>query len=230
MNIAAILAGGKGTRMGGNVPKQFLEIGGVPVIILTARKFQEHPEIDGILFVCTAEHTGYLKKLTEEYSITKTIGVIPGGKDRAESSFLAVSRLALNYPRDTIVLIHDAARPNVDGRIISDNIREASRLGACNTVIPSQDTILRSADGSMVSGYTDRREMYLVQTPQSFSLGTIYDAHMACFGRLGITDDCGMVFACGCPVGLVEGSKANIKITTAEDMEMAALLGKISGK
>ncbi len=218
MNIAAILAGGKGLRMGGSVPKQFLEVGGVPILVHTINKFENHSEIDEICVVCPVEHCEYMWELVKKYNLTKVKSVIPGGKDRQESSFVATEAMYLKHSPDDIILIHDGARPNVDQRIISENISAASKTGACNTVIPSQDTILISKDGKVVSEYTLRSEMYLVQTPQSFRLKVIYDAHVESVGKPGITDDCSLVHLCGGEVALVTGSKANVKVTTPEDL------------
>ena len=149
MNIAAILAGGKGLRMGGSVPKQFLEVGGMPIIVHTINKFQNHSEIDEICVICPVEHCEYMWELVENYKLTKVKSVIPGGKDRQESSYVATEAMYFKHGPEGILLIHDGARPNVDDRIISENIEKASNTGACNTVIPSQDTILISKDGKI---------------------------------------------------------------------------------
>lgn len=219
MNIAAILAGGKGLRMGGSVPKQFMEVDGIPIIVHTINNFQLHDGIDEICVVCPVEHCEYMWELAEKYGLTKVKYVIPGGCDRQESSFVATEAMYSQHDPDDILLIHDAARPNVDNRIISENIEKASNIGACNTVIPSQDTILKSRDGNTVTEYTDRSQMYLVQTPQSFRLKVIYDAHQKNVGQPGITDDCSLVYRLGGTVALVQGSKANVKITTPEDLQ-----------
>ncbi|MBE7056668.1 MAG: 2-C-methyl-D-erythritol 4-phosphate cytidylyltransferase [Ruminococcaceae bacterium] len=220
MNIGAILAGGKGLRMGGSVPKQFLDIGGKPILVHTIEKFQRHPEIDEICVVCPVEHCDFIWELVNQHGLNKVKYVIPGGRERQESSLVATEAMYHQHEPDDILLIHDGARPNVDERIISENIKMASNIGACNTVIPSQDTILTSKDGKMVSGYTNRSEMYLVQTPQSFKLKVIYDAHIKSVEKPGITDDCSLVYLCGGEVGLVEGSKANVKVTTPEDLQL----------
>ena len=223
MNIAAILAGGVGSRMGGDIPKQFIEVDGVPIIVRTVEKFQKHSQIDIICIVCLSQHCGYMGELVEKYNLSKVRYILPGGRDRQESSFIAVKTMYDKYDPDDIILIHDGARPNVTAGIISENIRAASKSGACNTVIPSQDTVLISEDGETVSGYTDRRKIYLVQTPQSFALKTIYEAHLKGKGRLGITDDCSLVLLSGGKVGLVPGDKKNVKITTYEDLEWLKL-------
>ena len=141
MNIAVILAGGKGVRMGTERPKQFLEIDGTPVIVTTAKIFEEHPGIDAIYIICLKEHCIFLRDLLKKYGFKKVKDILPGGETRQASSFIAVDYLYRLHAPGDIVLIHDAARPGVDSRIISENIAAAEKNGACNTVIPSQDTI-----------------------------------------------------------------------------------------
>lgn len=229
MNLAVILAGGRGTRMGSALPKQFLEIDGVPIIVTTVTAFETHPEIDAIYIICVEEQRCFLQELLERYCLHKVKGILPGGETRQTSSFIAVEYLYRHYGPEDIVLIHDAARPGVDSRIISENIAAAERTGACNTVIPSQDTILVSRDGNYIHAYTDRDEMYLVQTPQSFLLQTIYEAHVACKDQAGVTDDCSLVQRCGGTVSLVAGDKKNRKITSPEDLLFFEKLKKHCG-
>lgn len=218
MNIAAILAGGRGSRMGSDIPKQFIEIDGIPIIVRTIQKFQEHRQIDAICLICLTEHCDYMKELADQYRLTKIISILPGGGSRQESSFLAVEAMYERYGPEAVILIHDGARPNVTAEILSENIKVASNMGACNTVIPSQDTVLISKDGETIFSYTDREEIYLVQTPQSFRLETIYRAHLKGREVPGITDDCSLVIRAGGQVGLVLGDKRNVKITTSEDL------------
>ena len=218
MNLAVILAGGKGVRMGTAIPKQFLEIGGRPLIVSTVMNFAVHPEIDAVYIVCLEAHCSFLRDLLAQYHVPKVKAILPGGRTRQESSFIAVTSLYETYAPTDIVLIHDAARPGVDARIISENIAAARQDGACCTVIPSQDTVLVSRDGVSVSSYTERNQMYLVQTPQSFRLGVIYKAHMDCRELPGVTDDSSLVWHCGGKVSLVTGDKKNVKITSPEDL------------
>ena len=226
MNIAAILAGGRGLRMGSSMPKQFMEIDGKPIIVHTIEKFQNHIQIDEIYIVCAPDHCSHMKELVDAYKFTKVKSILPGGADRQKSSFIAVEEVYKSHSPKDIILIHDAARPNINPEIISKNIAAASNIGACNTVIPSQDTILISDDSRTISEYTDRSRMYLVQTPQSFKLDVIYSAHIKCVDSLGITDDCSMVTETGGTVELVPGDKYNLKITTEEDLKLFSFLVK----
>lgn len=217
MNIAAILAGGTGTRMGGDKPKQFLEINGKKLIEYTVEKFEHHPEIDGIYIVCVSDYTDTMKDIVSHAGWSKVKRILAGGSNRRESSKIAVEAALEDFGPEDIILIHDAARPNVSADIISDNIRQTSNIGAVNTVIPSQDTILVSDDGRMLTAYTDRSKMFQVQTPQSFKLKVIKEGHDR-FEMPEVTDDCALVARLGQPVALVMGDKKNVKITTAEDL------------
>ena len=144
MNIALILAGGQGARMGSKLPKQFLLLEGKPVIIRSIEAFERHPDIGAICVVCGEPWSGRLKYQIEQAGFRKVCAVIPGGATRRESSFLGLEYLTRHYAGTDIVLIHDAARPLVTQRIISDNIACAARHQACTTVIPAQDTLLES--------------------------------------------------------------------------------------
>lgn len=218
MNTAAILAGGTGSRMNSSVPKQFLEVNGKTIIEYTIDKFENHPEIDAVYLVCVQDYTEKLAEIVKKAGYTKVKGILPGGANRRESSRIAVEAALKDFGPDDIILIHDAARPNVSAETISDNIRQTSNIGASNTVIPSQDTILVSEDGKMISGYTDRSKMYLVQTPQTFRLGLIKEGHDK-FEMPEVTDDCALVTRLGHPVALALGDKNNVKITTPEDLK-----------
>lgn len=226
MNIAIILAGGKGLRMGTDLPKQFLSFCYKPVIAHSIEAFNSHPLIDGILVVCNEEYIPLLSEIIKKYNYDKVFDIIPGGFTRQESSFLGLSRVEEEFSLDDIVLIHDAARPLVSERIISDNLNLASEFGACTTAIPMQDSILISKNGKDVSDYADRNVLMAIQTPQSFRLGKILEAYQNAPKDLIATDDSGVAFAYGLQVKIVEGEKRNIKITTGEDMEFVKLLSK----
>ena len=217
MNVAAILAGGSGVRMGGEIPKQFIEIRGKTIIEYTIDKFENHPEIDSIYLVCIESHIEKLREIVEKAGYKKVRKIMAGGRNRRESSCIAVNAVLEDYGPDDIILIQDGVRPNISAEIISENIRETSNNGACNTVVPAQDTIIVSEDGKTISDYPDRSKMFLGQTPQSFKLGIIKEAHDK-FEMPEVTDDCALVGRIGRPVSLVMGDKKNIKITTPEDL------------
>ena len=222
MNIALVLAAGKGTRMGATIPKQFIEYKEKPILVHTLEAFAKHSNVHKICVICPADSVEYTKKLLQEYNIPKIAWVEAGGDSRRESSYIGVARLAKEFGKNDVVMIHDGARPNVSERIISENIEAAVKFGACETAIPSQDTIAVSEDGQRISGIPDRSKMYNVQTPQSFKIGIILKAHEAWMEKDGgnATDDAALVLADGLDVYLVKGEKSNLKITTEEDLRI----------
>lgn len=222
MNIALILAGGKGTRMGKDVPKQYIEYKEKPIIVHTLEAFEKHSEVDKICVICPKESLEYAKDLISRYNFKKLDWIEAGGNSRRESSYIGISLLAKQFDGKDIVLIHDGARPNVSQRIISENIAKAKEKGACETVINSQDTIAISEDGCKISVIPNRKTMYNVQTPQTFKLSVILKAHQEWIKNEGAdaTDDASLVLADGKDVYIVEGEKNNLKITTEEDLRI----------
>lgn len=222
MNIALVLAAGKGTRMGAAIPKQFIEYKEKPILVHTLEAFAKHSDVHKICVICPADSVEYTKKLLQEYNIPKIAWVEAGGDSRRKSSYIGVARLAKEFGKNDVVMIHDGARPNVSERIISENIKAAVKFGACETAIPSQDTIAVSEDGQRISGIPDRSKMYNVQTPQTFKIGIILKAHEAWMEKDGgnATDDAALVLADGLDVYLVKGEKNNLKITTEEDLRI----------
>ena len=225
LNIAAILAGGIGKRMGKGTPKQFIQIDDKPIILKTLEVFNSHDEIDLILVVCLDEWKEELVKLVLKYRLDKVRFIERPGSTRRKSSFNAVMALKNVCSDNDIILIHDAARPYVSYTIISENIRKATSEGACETVVRTNDTIVLSEDGVYSENIPPREKMYLVQTPQSFKYSIIYDAHINYDDKLkrgenvpDITDDAGLVMFSKGKVALVKGDKLNIKITSPEDL------------
>lgn len=233
MNVALILAGGFGLRMGGDRPKQFLESSGTPIILHTLRNFTACDEIDRIAVVCPAQYLDYTSELLSNENNVKLAGVVTGGSTRRESSENGVNALKNLCGPDDIVLIHDGVRPNVNSTIISENIRLARTFGACETAFPSTDTVAVSEDGVFVSYVPQRSKLWNVQTPQSFRYSVIEKAHSYCSGLLSenpdafpVTDDAGLVLKCisdgifddSVKVAIAMGSETNIKITRPSDM------------
>ena len=228
MNYALVLAGGVGSRMGAGIPKQFIEVDGKPIMIHTLEAFSLHPEIDGIFIVCIQEWREELLDCLTRFHVKKVLDVLPQGSDRRESSYIGV-KAVFSYsksPENDIVLIHDAARPLVTEEIISRNIADARRFGACETVCKMTDTVIRSEDGfaGNIEAIVPRENLSRVQTPQSFCLADIMAAHEFYREKLGaealpeITDDAGLMLYYGKKVWLTEGSSLNIKLTGKEDI------------
>ncbi len=223
MNIAVILAGGIGSRMGDiDKPKQYLDVYGKPLIVYTLEAFNKNCNVDYIAVVCKEQWKEDIHNWIREYKLNKVRWIFEGGETRQESSYHALKSLKKYCSDDDIVLIHDAARPLVSQRIISENIELAKKYYAVNTVIPANDTIIRSLDNFTTHDVPVRSEMFLVQTPQSFRYSVILDALSKALADsfTNSTDDCQLVFRLGKPVHLVQGDKLNFKITTIEDIEL----------
>ncbi|AWZ49469.1 2-C-methyl-D-erythritol 4-phosphate cytidylyltransferase [Clostridiaceae bacterium 14S0207] len=235
MNIAIILAGGSGTRMGSDIPKQFIDIYGKPLIIHTIEAFDINPNIDYIAVICKNEFKEDLTIWIRKYGISKVRWIVDGGNTRQESVYNGINQLSDFCSNQDIVVIHDAARPLISQRIINENIESAKINKAVDTVIPTTDTIIRSIDGSVIEEVPVRRELYLGQTPQSFEYALIKKAHEEAKkeNNLNATDDCQLVLKIGNKVSLVKGDKLNFKVTTFEDLlilKSVIKLGKLEVK
>ena len=167
-----ILAGGQGSRMGNSdKPKQFLEVGGRPILIHTVEKFIVIPDFCKILVLVPKSWLAYTKDIIRKYiDQHKKIIVIEGGSTRNETIMNAIQYIedAGCLTDETVIVTHDSVRPFVTYRIIEENIRYAKECGACDTVIPASDTIVESTDGNFISNIPERNLMYQGQTPQSF--------------------------------------------------------------
>ena len=235
MKIAIILAGGSGTRMGSDIPKQFIDIYGKPLIIHTIEAFDINPNIDYIAVICKNEFKEDLTIWIRKYGISKVKWIVDGGNTRQESVYNGINQLSDFCSNQDIVVIHDAARPLISQRIINENIESAKINKAVDTVIPTTDTIIRSIDGSVIEEVPVRRELYLGQTPQSFEYALIKKAHEEAKkeNNLNATDDCQLVLKIGNKVSLVKGDKLNFKVTTFEDLlilKSVIKLGKLEVK
>lgn len=215
MSIAIIVAGGNGSRIGGETPKQFLEVGGKPIIIHCMEAFNQHDEIDSIIAVCQPEHMEFLHRHVKAYGIFKLQKVVEAGATRQES---VLNGLRAVNNKNKIVLIHDAARPLVSGKMISDNIAAVTLYGAAVTAVPAVDTMFISQDGISAGQPLTRNGLYSAQTPQSFRFDIIMAAHLAA-NDASVTDDCQLVLAAGHKVAIVQGSELNFKVTTRSDLD-----------
>lgn len=227
---AVILAAGQGKRMHTAVAKQFLELNGRPLITYALSAFQESMAEDLVL-VTGAEQLDYCRKeIVEAFGFTKVKAVVAGGKERYHSVYEGLKALAQLGPMD-YVLIHDGARPMVNGEIIQRSIEGARKYGACVAGMPVKDTIkLADAEG-FGAGTPDRSRLWQIQTPQTFSFPLIFEAYSRILarpeGQERITDDAMVLEAeSDCRVKLIEGDYRNIKVTTPEDIVIAEALLK----
>ena len=226
MNIALIVAAGSGTRMGIDTPKQFVLIKDKPLLYYSVKMFETYPELDAIVIVTNKDNVGLVEEIVKEYSFSKVKAIVVGGDTRQDSVYNGLTKIKEFANDDDVVLIHDAARPLVNHRIIYDNIKACLEYGAVDTVIQASDTIVKSSDGSGVDELPLRKELYQAQTPQTFKLGLILNAHE--YARThqipDVTDDVKLVISLGKEVHIVEGSKLNFKITTPEDLDLLEAL------
>lgn len=222
MVYAAVLAGGSGLRMGGDMPKQFLHVADRPIIIRSIDAFLESGSVDKVFVAVSADYVCYTKELIAKHIGEIDISVVVGGKNRNET-LLNVLHSIENINDDDVILTHDAVRPFIDKRIIDENITAAMEYGACNTVVPAVDTILRSTDGKFIESVPVRSEIFHAQTPQSFSVKKL----LSLYEKLtddkmeSFTDSCSVFLSAGERVFLVKGDRNNIKLTYPEDMERA---------
>lgn len=221
-NIALLIAGGSGSRMHQDIPKQFLTVNEKPVIVYTLESFQSHPEIDAIAVVCIEGWEHVLWAYAKQFNITKLQYVAPGGKNGQDSIRNGIFKLEKHFESDDIVLIHDAIRPMVSAEIISDNIRIAQKYGNAITVIPCAEAMMQTEDGVISVGSYPRDRLKRTQTPQAFHLGQICDLHRRAL-EAGITNSvasCTLMIEMGEQVYFSAGSEKNIKLTTVEDIDI----------
>lgn len=228
--FAAILAGGIGTRMG-NVekPKQYLNICGKPIIIHTIEKFVLNEDMEAIIVLTPKQWVNHTKDLVKKHIPTvNNIFVIEGGADRNGTIMNAINFIETNYDLndDTVIVTHDSVRPFVSHRIIADNVKFALEFGACDTVIPATDTIVRSEGGEIITEIPDRSQMYQGQTPQSFKAKKLKDMYLGLSDeeKKILTDACKIMVLKGEKVYLVEGETSNMKITYPYDLKVAEAL------
>lgn len=216
---AIILAGGIGARMNSAVPKQLLAIAGEPVLAHVLRRFENHPQIDGIVLVMHGDYIGEGERIVRELGMKKILRTVPGGSSRKQSSFNGVAAL----PRDeeSCVLIHDAARPFVSERIITDCCNALDKYPAVSTVVKSTDTVYIADEEGFIKEVPDRDFVMMVQTPQCFHYRVIAEAHRlgAENPELNFTDDAGMVVYYDlAEVFCIAGEPENRKITNPGDL------------
>ncbi len=223
MVYALLPAAGSGSRMGSEIPKQFLSVGGEPIYIKSLHHFVESPLVDGVVLAVPADYVGYARDEIARYFPGASVGVISGGADRSETLEKLVGYLFAKYPvdGDSVILTHDAVRPYINEKIIADNIAAAREAGGCGTAIPAVDTVFRSADGEFIDDVPPRSELFYAQTPQSFNAVKFRDAMRSLTPeqKAAVTDACSVFRLAGLPVKLVPGSPENIKITYPSDLK-----------
>ena len=225
-NIALIIAGGSGNRMGQDIPKQFINVYDKPVLIYTLEGFERHPMIDAIEVVCLDGWHDVLRAYANQFNITKLQGIVSGGKSAQESIRNGVYNLEGKADNDDIVVIHDGIRPLVDDTVLTDVIQKARQYGNGVTSLPynEQIFIVNPEDEKTTMQYIPRETLRRVSTPQAYQFKKLDEAYHEAFekeiGIYGSAYTNTMMVELGEKLYFAAGSDKNIKLTTKDDLEM----------
>jgi len=221
--FAIIPAAGSGSRLGGKVKKQFLPLHGKPIIIHTLQRFEHCSDVDEIVVAVPESDIVEIEELLSRYRIHKVSKAIVGGQKRQDSVRNALQRVTAGD--SDIILVHDAVRPFVESKKISQVIKACKEYDAAVVAVQPKDTIRRSAGGGFFDQTVDRTALWLVQTPQAFRAKLLLRAFKKAYkDKFYSTDEAALVERLGVRARIVEGSYDNIKITTNEDLELGALI------
>lgn len=218
--VAIVLAAGEGKRMGSGIPKQYMILKSRPMVYHSLKTFQES-EVDEIILVTGADEIDYCRTyIVEKYHFTKVKQIVAGGCERYESVYRGLMAMGdADY-----VLIHDGARPMINQKIVTDSIEAAIKYGACVVGVPAKDTIKLVDEEQCAKETPPRKDMWIVQTPQSFEYELVkkaYEALIEC-GDTTATDDAMVVEKySGHKVKIIFGSYENLKVTTPEDVRIS---------
>lgn len=216
---AVIPAAGSGTRIGGPTAKQFLQLGGVPVLVHTLRRFEDTALVDEVGLAVPENAIAEVEQMVARYRLNKVSKVVAGG-ERRQDSVHNVFRLLQLRPAD-IVLVHDGVRPFVTPKLIRRLVEECGLHDAAVPAVQPKDTIRRSNGGGFFDQTLDRSALWLIQTPQAFKAGILQKAfEKAVKEKLSATDEAALAERIGVRAKIVEGSYDNIKITTREDLDL----------
>ena len=224
MNVAIIIAGGVGSRMKMDIPKQFIHIYGKPVIIYTLEGFQRHPEIDAIEVVCLEGWEETLRDYARQYGITKLRWITPGGATGQESIRNGVFNLEGALKGDDIAIIHDGIRPMVDSGVLSDILRVCRLHGNGVTSTPYNEQIFVKLDEFTTRAYIPRETLRKVATPQAYRYDLLLRSYRRAFeekiGIYGSAYTNTMMVDLGETLYFAAGSDKNIKLTSKDDLEL----------
>jgi len=225
--VAIVPAAGSGSRMGVASPKQFLRLGGVPVLVRTLRILAGSRVVGGIVLVAPPPAVERTRRLLARHRVPRVLAVVPGGAERQESVWLG---LQVVPAAADLVVVHDGVRPFITGTLVRDVVEAAGRFGAAICGIPVRETVKRHREG-FVEVTVDRGGLWLIQTPQAFRRTLLWEAHDKARrdGFLG-TDDAVLVERLGVPVRMVAGLQENLKITTPDDLARARVLASARGR
>lgn len=224
MNYAIVFAGGVGSRMKSpDLPKQFIEVNGKPIIVHTLTHFQKHPEIKGVVVVCLEQWIPHMLNLIAQYGLCKVIKVVKGGSTGQESIYKGLCALEGIASADDVVLLHDGVRPIIDAELISNNIKSVNEYGNAISVSGATETVclIDSEEGDHhISQILNRNKCYIGRAPQSFHYAEIMECHRKAIEENYTTaiDSASMLEHYGHKLFFVPCSHFNIKITTPTDL------------
>lgn len=220
MNIAVVLAGGSGSRMGQDIPKQFIHVNNKPVIIYTLQALQQHPEVDSIEVVCIDGWEKILAGYAQQFNITKLSGIVAGGATRYASTRCGMEALAHVEDND-VLIVHDAVRPLVTAESLSANIAVCQRYGNALSILDCADTMYARAEEEYTSAVVERAGLIRGQTPESVSGKRMREMYAAADAQAVVLDSVSaMQIALGWHIHFAKGSERNIKLTRTEDIEL----------
>jgi len=226
MNIAVVIAGGVGSRMAQDIPKQFLNVNDKPVLIYTLEGFQRHPMIDAIELVCIDGWEEIAKAYARQFNIDKLKWVVKGGNSAQESIRNGVYNLEEIANDDDVIIIHDGIRPMIDSFVLSDVIKICNEKGNAVTSLPYNEQIFKidPEDPSSTTEYIPRETLRRVSTPQAYKFGLLDKSYHKAFeeeiGIYGSSYTNTMMVELGERLYFAAGSDKNIKLTTRDDLEM----------
>ena len=222
MNTALILAAGVDPAFQMDIPKQFVVVENIPVIIYTLQVFQLHPQIDQIIVSCLHGWKEMVVAYAKQFNISKLAQIVEGGADAQESSWKGIEWLTEYSEDQDIVVVHDAIRPLVTDDLISDSIRVCREFGMGVAAVRSMDTIMLTQDGETGRESISRYDFRRIQTPQAYRLGYLREMHQRAMKEQlsHSVDNNSMIAKLGETIHFSKGSDFNIKINTVEDVEM----------
>ena len=214
--FAIIPAAGKSRRSGQLTPKQYIKFAGKELIVYTLEVFQKNKSVDEIIVAAHPDYFALLEKVRKKYRLTKISKIVKGGKERQDSVYNAL--LSIDADQNDLVAVHDAARPLLPQKVLTNAILTANKKGNALVCIKAKDTLVKGTD--IVDSYVDREEVFYVQTPQVFRYKDLMRAMEAGYAAdFYATDESMLIKNLGLKINIVNGSISNFKITTEDDLE-----------
>lgn len=226
MNVAIIIAGGVGNRMGQSIPKQFINVYDKPILMYTLEGFEKHPMVDAIEVVCIEGWENVVWSYAKQYNITKLKWIAKGGATGQESIRNGVYNLEDKCSKDDIIIVHDGIRPLVDAVVLTDVIMKAQEFGNAVTSLPYNEQIfvVSKEDENTTTQFIPRETLRRVSTPQAYQFGLLdekyHEAYEKEVGIYGSHYTNTMMVELGVRLHFAAGSDKNIKLTTKDDLEL----------